>query len=461
MRDFAVILLLATTVPVFVVGDTPANCTYEDVAGEWVFEVSGYGGDNKIDCTKPGPVTYKLHVQLLFPDVAVDLEYGTKGFWTLIYNQGFEVVLNNRKYFAFSEYTQNGSQVTMNCSQTLPGWSHNTMGTDWACYVGRKVGPSKVYQHTVSIERHQYFSQKIYQNDMKMVEKINRVQKSWKATVYPEHERYTVEDMQRRAGAMNGLGTFRPTPATVTDQAKRAASTLPLGFDWRNVDGQNFVSPIRNQASCGSCYAFGSLAMLESRLRIATNNSIQLVFSTQDVVSCSEYSQGCNGGFPYLVAGKYAEDFGVVEESCYPYKGSDISCSKEKSGCRRYYATNYNYVGGFYGGCNEELMKAQLVKNGPLAVSFMVYDDFMQYSGGIYHHTGIKNKNLKFNPFEITNHVVLVVGYGADEGSGEKFWIVKNSWGKDWGEEGYFRIRRGTDECGIESIAVESFPIYP
>lgn len=170
---------------------------------------------------------------------------------------------------------------------------------------------------------------------------------------------------------------------------------------------------------------------------------------------------GCEGGFPYLVAGKYAEDFGVVEESCYPYKGTDSSCSKEKAGCRGYYATNYNYVGGFYGGCTEELMRAQLVKNGPLAVSFMVYDDFMAYSGGIYHHTGIKNENLKFNPFEITNHVVLVVGYGVEAGSGEKFWIVKNSWGADWGEEGYFRIRRGTDECAIESIAVEAFPIYP
>lgn len=65
----------------------------------------------------------------------------------------------------------------------------------------------------------------------------------------------------------------------------------------------------------------------------------------------------------------------------------------------------------------------------------------------------------KFNPFEITNHVVAIVGYGADKETGEKFWIVKNSWGESWGESGFFRIRRGTDECSIESIAVSAQPI--
>lgn len=79
---------------------------------------------------------------------------------------------------------------------------------------------------------------------------------------------------------------------------------LPDEFDWRDVNGVNYVSPVRNQQSCGSCYAFGSMAMLEARTRILTNNSRQPVFSTQDVVSCSEYAQGCEGGFPYLIAGE-------------------------------------------------------------------------------------------------------------------------------------------------------------
>lgn len=74
----------------------------------------------------------------------------------------------------------------------------------------------------------------------------------------------------------------------------------------------------------------------------------------------------------------------------------------------------------------------------------------------LLYHTGLTDK---FNPFEITNHVVAIVGYGADKETGEKYWIVKNSWGESWGESGFFRIRRGTDECSIESIAVSAQPI--
>ena len=114
---------------------------------------------------------------------------------------------------------------------------------------------------------------------------------------------------------------------------------------------------------------------------------------------------------------------------CNPYTGKDGQCTTSPQ-CQRYYATDYKYLGGFYGACNEALMRIELVKNGPLAVSFEVYDDFLNYKSGIYHHTGVRNvDNFGFNPFELTNHVVAIVGYGQDETSGELYWIVKNSWG--------------------------------
>jgi cathepsin C len=258
--------------------------------------------------------------------------------------------------------------------------------------------------------------------------------------------------------------THRPKPAPITSRAKFLSEQLPESFDWRNVSGVNYISPVRNQGSCGSCYAFASMALLESRYRIMTNNLERLVFSPQDVVQCSEYSQGCDGGFPYLIAGKYGEDFGVVPETCNPYKDSQPKqqTCETSINCRRYYATNYHYVGGYYGATNEPLMRLALVNNGPVAVGFEVYDDFMEYRTGVYHHTGVTdnlNRLNKWDPFQLTNHAVLVVGYGTDPDTKTPYWTVKNSWGTGWGEQGYFRIRRGTDECGIESLAVEAAPI--
>ena len=441
-------------------GDTPANCTYEDILGTWQFSIGTPNFDRTVDCSAFGAnsVASTLTVQLVFPDKAVD-QYGNVGFWTIIYNQGFEVQIANKKYFAFSNYTMSGQNVTSYCHSTFNGWSHDFWGHNWACYFGEKIGGGHIgaprEKHS-SMKRVADLTIKYVENQG-YVEQINSHQNLWTATVYPEMVGMTLAGRLRRAG-----GVPLPTdqkPRTTTSSSSRDTlklwQQLPSSFDWRNVNGVNYVSPIRDQAECGSCYAFGSMALIEARLRIATNNRLQPVFSPQDVVSCSAYAQGCEGGFPYLIAGKYAEDFGVVEESCFPYSGQDGPCTETK-GCQRYYGTNYFYVGGFYGGCNEQEMMVELANNGPIAVSFEVYDDFLHYKGGIYQHTGLEDK---FNPWEITNHVVLVVGYGEENGT--PYWIVKNSWGTSWGEDGFFRILRGADECSIESIAVAMTPLIP
>lgn len=88
-----------------------------------------------------GPAVNTLRFELLFPNVVVD-ELGNKGYWTIIYNQGFEVVVNYRKYFAFSKYEQKGSNVTSYCDTVSPGWSHDVLGKNWACYTAQKVGSS-------------------------------------------------------------------------------------------------------------------------------------------------------------------------------------------------------------------------------------------------------------------------------------------------------------------------------
>merc|ERR1712121_231307 len=135
-------------------------------------------------------------------------------------------------------------------------------------------------------------------------------------------------------GRNSHIPAFPPTTEPTLNQLNRIKQ-LPDAFDWSNVNGVNYLPKVRSQGMCGSCYIFGSMGSLEARLNIVSNNEKKLIFSPQEVIDCSEYSQGCGGGFPYLTAGKYAMDFGIVEEQYYPYEAADRQCKKPD--CQRYH----------------------------------------------------------------------------------------------------------------------------
>jgi cathepsin B len=203
---------------------------------------------------------------------------------------------------------------------------------------------------------------------------------------------------------------------------------LPLNFDPREK-WPLCIHAIENQLQCGSCWAFTTTSVLADRLCIASSNRINVQLSVQDPISCSTDNLACNGGY-LNNAFNYLINVGAVSSSCWPYSAGygyvepcQKTCKYSSEIFRKYRATSYRRL--YYASD----IKWELLNYGPLATGFLVYQDFMSYRSGIYKRT---------SDYLLGAHAVRIVGWGTD-GTTE-YWIVANSWGKYWGENGYFRI---------------------
>jgi len=221
-------------------------------------------------------------------------------------------------------------------------------------------------------------------------------------------------------------------------------------LDWRRKDGHNWLTHVVEQGDCGSCYTISTVHMLTARHRIAKRDPTATSFSVSFPLYCSEFNQGCDGGYGFLQS-KWSEDVGLVPESCMAFSQGGGSCHampKCNLGGTRFRAVNHHYVGGYYGGSDAASIKQELVERGPVVMSFEPKEDFMYYKSGVY-KSGARKIHQEW---EQVDHAVLLVGFGADRG--QDYWTLQNSWGTDWGEHGYFRMARGIDESGCESIVV-------
>jgi len=192
--------------------------------------------------------------------------------------------------------------------------------------------------------------------------------------------------------------------------------------------------------------------MLTARNRIRAGSTAEPSFSVSFPLLCSEYNQGCDGGYGFLQS-KWTEDVGLVPENCAPFSEGGGSCQVTQGcdlGGTRYRASSHHYVGGYYGGSDADSIRKDLVEQGPLVMSFEPKEDFMYYKSGVYR----SGPNKIHQEWEQVDHAVLCVGYGVEKD--HKYWTLQNSWGTDWGEDGYFRMERGIDESGCESIAVSA-----
>lgn len=214
---------------------------------------------------------------------------------------------------------------------------------------------------------------------------------------------------------------------------------VPSSFDWRQ---KNVVTPVKDQGGCGSCWAFSVTGNVEGQYAIKHGQLLSL--SEQELVDCDDLDEGCSGGLPDN-AYRAIEQLGGLElESDYPYEAENEKCHFKRNLAKVQLTSAVNIT------TNETQMAQWLVENGPISIG--INANAMQfYMGGVSHP-------FKFlcNPKNL-DHGVLIVGYGTSKyplfHSKLPYWIIKNSWGKSWGEQGYYRVYRGDGTCGLNTMA--------
>ncbi|XGW03333.1 hypothetical protein V3C99_014936 [Haemonchus contortus] len=309
-----------------------------------------------------------------------------------------------------------------------------------------------------------------------LIDYVNSHQSLWRAKENRRFARYP----DRTKWGLMGVNNVR-----LSVRAKQHLSTtkdldidIPESFDareeWPDCDS---IKVIRDQSSCGSCWAFGAVEAMSDRICIASKGEIQVSLSADDLLSCCKSCGfGCNGGDP-LAAWKYWVKEGIVtgsnftaNQGCKPYPFPPCEHHSNKTHydpcrhdlfptpkCERKCVPTYNektynddkYYGRNAYGVKDDVtaIQKEVLTHGPVEVAFEVYEDFLNYAGGIYVHTGGRLGG---------GHAVKLIGWGVEQGM--PYWLIANSWNTDWGEDGYFRILRGVDECGIESGVVGGVP---
>ncbi|XP_062224716.1 senescence-specific cysteine protease SAG39-like [Phragmites australis] len=217
---------------------------------------------------------------------------------------------------------------------------------------------------------------------------------------------------------------------------------LPASVDWRT---KGAVTPIKDQGECGCCWAFSTVASMEGVVKQSTGKLISL--SEQELVDCdvNGMDQGCEGGemddaFQFII-----DNGGLTTETNYPYTASDGSCNSNKESNEAASIKGYEDVP-----VNDEESLRKAVANQPVSVAVDGGDShFRFYKGGIL--SGACGTEL--------DHGIAAVGYGVAS-DGTKYWLMKNSWGTSWGEDGYIRMERDvSDQEGMCGLAMQ--PSYP
>jgi cathepsin B len=310
-----------------------------------------------------------------------------------------------------------------------------------------------------------------------LVENINMKQNLWVAHESPRFDGLSKEDAKHLCGTFVDPELELPRK---THSYSELQLDVPDSFDSREQwPDCKMIGYARDQANCGSCWAFASTEAFNDRLCIASKGKFTKFLSTMATTECCSFlqcfSMGCNGGQPGM-AWRYFKTTGIVTggnyddigkgDSCYPYKfescahhiddPSRPACDKTPSGkaaqcpttcSEKGYQVSYSKdiyrADSSYSLSGEDAIKRDILQYGPVSAAFTVYEDFPAYKSGVYHHVSGE---------ALGGHAVKIIGWGEENGT--PYWLIMNSWNEMWGDKGTFKIKRGVDECGIESMGV-------
>jgi len=321
-------------------------------------------------------------------------------------------------------------------------------------------------------------------NDEAFVNQINSVPGIlWKAGMNTRFNNVPLSKLKSLTGVKpDSWGKVQALPKEVSNVPDDA---IPDSFDSETNWPQcaKVIGDIRDQSMCGCCWAFAGASAASDRLCIATNGTVAVPLSAQDICFCSN-SDGCDGGQistpwnwigrkgvvtgsqqtfsgkgadpdPFAKGGfcskfslPHCHHHGPQGEDPFPAEGTTGCPQQQSPKCptkcdsdskRSFSSDKYTFTGGTKQASGEEGIQKAIMEGGPVETAFTVYTDFANYAGGIYHHVKGSVEG---------GHAVRMVGWGVE--NGQKYWKVANSWNPYWGEKGYFRIKRGNSECGIE-----------
>jgi cathepsin B len=295
---------------------------------------------------------------------------------------------------------------------------------------------------------------------------------TWKAGVNKHFEGVPLSVVKSMMGVKKMPGVNK---AALNVVKLAEPQNLPDSFDSRtNWPHCASIREVRDQAACGSCWAFGAVEAMSDRICIGSNGQETPHLSAEDLLTCCKgfffgCGEGCNGGEPSR-AWEYWVNHGIVTGTnftqhggCQPYSippcdhhttGRFKPCGKSQStpscqkSCISGYSKSYDqdkYYGKSHYAVSSDVdsIKREIMTNGPVEAAFSVYADFPSYKSGVYQHTS--------GSF-LGGHAVRMVGWGVE--NSVPYWLIANSWNTDWGQEGFFKIISGQDECGIESQIV-------